>query len=133
MNHVSIRPDLLAIGLVLRVIGETFVDITKVNCFLCGSTRIKQTRDRRPVNYQVNRYFYKCRECKAYSLWPKLENWEIQKLYSANYIGDVAPGSSLDYESDKARFTKLEHYLTRISDRGEKLYLDFGCGASDFG
>lgn len=130
MNHASIRPDLHAIGLVLRVIGETFVDITNVNCFLCGSTRIKQTRDRRPVNYHVNRYFYKCRDCKALSLWPKLENWEIQKLYSANYIGDVAPGSSLDYESDRVRFTKLEHYLTRISDRGEKLYLDFGCGAS---
>lgn len=130
INHASIRPDLLAIGLVLRVIGETFVDITKVNCFLCGSTRIKQTRDRRPVNYHVNRYFYKCRDCKAYSLWPKLENWEIQKLYSANYIGDVAPGSSLDYESDKARFTKLERYFTSNSDRGEKLYLDFGCGAS---
>lgn len=117
-------------GLVLRVIGETFVDVTKENCFLCGSTRVKQTRERRPVNYHVNRYFYKCRDCKGYSLWPKLENWEIQKLYSTNYIGDVAPVSSLDYESDKARFAKLELYLTNVADPGDKLYLDFGCGAS---
>ena len=106
------------------------MDITEVNCFLCGSTRVKRTRERRPVNFHVNRYFYKCKDCMGYSLWPKLENWEIQKLYSTNYIGDVAPASSLDYESDKARFAKLELYLTNITDPGEKQYLDFGCGAS---
>ena len=124
------EPIYLLSGPVLRVIGETFVDINRVNCFLCGSTRVKRTRERRPVNFRVTRYFYKCKDCMGYSLWPKLENWEIQKLYSMNYIGEVAPASSLDYESDKARFTKLERYLASISDRGEKLYLDFGCGAS---
>jgi SAM-dependent methyltransferase len=76
------------------------------------------------------RYFYKCAECKAYSLWTKLENWEIQNLYSANYIGDVKPASHLEFESDKARFAKLESFLLSVADRTEKRYLDFGCGAS---
>lgn len=116
--------------LFFKVIGEIFVDITGVNCFLCGSASVKRTRERRPVDFHVNRYFYKCKICKGHSLWPKLENWEIQKLYSVNYIGDVGPSSSVDYESDKARFTKLERYLTSISNPGEKLFLDFGCGAT---
>lgn len=116
--------------LVLRLIGATFVDINNVTCFMCGSAWVKRTRERLPVNYHVNRYFYKCKDCKGYSLWPKLENWEIQKLYSTNYIGDVAPTSSLDYESDKGRFAKLDLYLSNTIDPGEKLYLDFGCGAS---
>ena len=110
--------------------GETFVGTAEVNCFLCGSTRVKCTRERRPVDFHINRYFYKCSECKGYSLWPKLEDWEIEKLYSMNYIGDVAPASSLDFESDKARFAKLEFYLTSVSAHDEKRYLDFGCGAS---
>lgn len=121
----------LLVGPGLRAMGKTFVDVTsKVNCFLCGSNRVKRTRERRPVHFHVDRYFYKCKDCKAFSLWPKLENWEIQKLYSINYIGDVAPPSSLDSETDKARFSKLELYLTSLDNQGEKLYLDFGCGAS---
>lgn len=130
LNHARLQLDLLTKGLVLRVMGETLVYSADVNCFLCGSTRVKRTRERRPVDFHVYRYFYKCTECKGYSLWPKLENWEIQKLYSVNYIGDVGPASSVDYESDKARFTKLERYLTSISNPAEKLFLDFGCGAS---
>jgi len=112
------------------MIGETFVDIAGVDCFLCGSTRVKRTRERRPLDFHVIRHFYKCKNCKGFSLWPKLEKWEIQKLYSVNYIGDVGPASSVDYESDKARFAKLERYLTSISNPGKKLFLDFGCGAS---
>ena len=116
--------------LVFKMIGETFVDAEVVNCFLCGSSRVKRTRERRPVDFHVNRYFYKCTECNGYSLWPKLEDWEIEKLYSTNYIGDVSPTSSLDFESDKARFAKLEFYLNSVSTHDEKRYLDFGCGAS---
>lgn len=125
----SVTSYLLAL-LVFKMIGETFVDAEVVNCFLCGSSRVKRTRERRPVDFHINRYFYKCTECKGYSLWPKLEDWEIQKLYSVNYIGDVGPASSVDYESDKARFAKLERYLRGISKPGEKQFLDFGCGAS---
>ena len=116
--------------LVFKMIGETFVDAEVVNCFLCGSSRVKRTRERRPVDFHVNRYFYKCTECNGYSLWPKLEDWEIEKLYSTNYIGDVSPASSLDFESDKARFAKLEFYLNSVSTHDKKRYLDFGCGAS---
>ena len=116
--------------LVFKMKGETFVDAEVVNCFLCGSSRVKRTRERRPVDFHVNRYFYKCTECNGYSLWPKLEDWEIEKLYSTNYIGDVSPTSSLDFESDKARFAKLEFYLNSVSTHDEKRYLDFGCGAS---
>ncbi len=112
------------------MIGETFVDITKFSCFLCGSTRVKRTRERRPVNFHEIRHFYKCKDCKGYSLWPKLEKWEIQKLYSVNYMGDVAPASYLDIESDKARFAKLELFLSDIANPEKKLYLDFGCGAA---
>lgn len=120
----------LLAGLILRVIGDTFVDITEVNCFLCGSTRVKRTRERRPVDFHIIRYFYKCLDCKGYSLWPKLENWEIQKLYSTNYIGDVGPESSLEYESDKARFAQLENFLREVNNPNQMCFLDYGCGAS---
>lgn len=120
----------LLVLLVVKMMGETFVDIAGVNCFLCGSTRMKRSYERRPVEFHVNRYFFKCKDCKGYSLWPKLKKREIEKLYSVNYIEDVAPASSVDYQTDKARFTKLECYLTSISNPGEKLFLDFGCGAS---
>lgn len=110
--------------------GETFVDTADMHCYLCGSTKIKRSRERRPVEFNIIRFFYKCAECKAYSLWTKLEKWEIQNLYSANYIGDVKPASHLDFESDKARFAKLESFLRSVSDRTKKRYLDFGCGAS---
>ncbi len=110
--------------------GENFVNFNEVNCFLCGSTKVKQTRKRRPVDFNVVRYFYECLDCRGYSLWPKLEAWEIQTLYSTNYIGDVGPECSLDYESDTARFLKLQIFLKQISGSGQKRYLDYGCGAS---
>ena len=127
---LDLKSIYLLTGLVLRVIGETFVDIAEVDCFLCGSTSVKRTRDRRPVDFHVIRYFYKCLDCRGYSLWPKLENWEIQKLYSTNYIGDVGPESSLDYEPDKARFSKLEIFLRGASNPQQMYFLDYGCGAS---
>ena len=106
------------------------MDTTEISCFFCGSTSVKRTRERRPVDFHMNRFFYKCKECKGFSLWPKLETWEVQSLYSTNYIGDVGPTSSCDYDDDKARFTKLKGYLEGIPNPGEKVFLDFGCGAS---
>ena len=102
----SVSSYLLAL-LVFKMIGKTFVDAEVVNCFLCGSSRVKRTRERRPVDFHINRYFYKCTECKGYSLWPKLEDWEIQKLYSVNYIGDVGPASSVDYASPGAENSQI--------------------------
>jgi len=118
------------VGLAFRVIGENFVDKVDVNCFLCGSIRVKRTRERRPVNFHIVRYFYKCLNCSGYSLWPKLENWEIQNLYSTNYIEDVGPDCALDDDSNKARFEKLEVFLKEVRDPIQKYFLDYGCGAT---
>jgi SAM-dependent methyltransferase len=106
------------------------MDNPEVNCFLCGSTSVKRTRERRPVNFHIIRYFYKCKDCKGYSLWPKLETWEIEKLYSSSYIGDVGPESSIQHIYDNSRFAKLELFLKSLPDRSQKQFLDFGCGAS---
>jgi len=101
-----------------------------VNCFLCGSENVKKAQERRPVDFNKIRYFYKCQNCKGYSLWPKLEKWEIEKLYSINYIGDVNPDSPPDYETNMARFNNVKDFLTNTHNPEGKSFLDYGCGAS---
>ena len=113
-----------------KMINEMSLEAYEANCFLCGSAKVKRARDRRPVDFHKIRYFYKCQSCKGYSLWPKLEDWEIQKLYSANYIGDVNLDSPPDHEVNMARFDKLKKFLTGTENRIEKRFLDYGCGAS---
>lgn len=100
------------------------------NCFLCGSNKVNRTNERRPVNFNTVRYFYKCQICQGYSLWPKLEKWEVEELYSANYIGDVNPDSQPDCESNMARFTNVKSFLASAQNPNGKSFLDYGCGAS---
>lgn len=99
-------------------------------CFLCGSARVSKTRDRRPVDFHGVRYFYRCEDCNGFSLWPKLVDWEIQSLYSTNYITEVSSDIPMDPEANMARFERLNDFLLDVKERKDKKFLDFGCGAS---
>lgn len=109
---------------------DIFSEKAEESCFLCGSTRVSKTLNRRPVDFFCVRHFYQCEECKGFSLWPKLEDWEIQSLYSTNYIKDVNPESSANPESNLTRFDSLARILPSIENYKDKKFLDYGCGAS---
>ena len=109
-----------------KLINQTYT----ASCFLCGSNKVKKTKERRPVDFNIVRFYYKCQICQGYSLWPKLEKWEIERLYSANYIVDVNPDSQPDHESNMARFTYVKNFLASIQNPNDKSFLDYGCGAS---
>lgn len=117
-------------GMDFRVTTDAISEQFGKTCFLCGSARVSKTRNRRPVNFHGVRYFYQCEECNGFSLWPILESWEIQSLYSTNYIKDVSPDSPVDPESNMTRFSRLNQFLLDVERRNEKKFLDFGCGAS---
>jgi len=71
-----------------------------------------------------------CLNCKSYSLYPKLEQFEIESLYSTNYIKDVNP--ILDYipDAEVDRFKELFTLVANIDNRTELKFLDYGCGSS---
>ena len=102
---------------------------TSLSCFLCSSMNVRISRARRPVQYNLTRFFYRCRSCGSYSLWPKLEEWESKELYSTSYIDDVKSPFHSASDRDKNRFTNLENFLKNFDTPHSVKFLDYGCGA----
>jgi SAM-dependent methyltransferase len=107
-----------------KIVGDS------ISCFLCASGSVKIARGRRPIHFNSKRFFYRCRECKGYSLWPKLEDSEIEKLYSPSYIGDVKSEVESKTESDEIRFDNLRVFLGKFDNPQLLTFLDYGCGAN---
>ncbi len=99
----------------------------KKSCYLCSSSDVKFSIKRRPVDFHGVKFFFQCNYCKAYSLWPKLTEFEVQELYSIDYIDEVKPHFD-DVDNDD-RYRKLKQCLESIDTPEEKKYLDYGCGA----
>lgn len=100
-----------------------------LNCYLCDEDRISVSRNRRIVRFKGGCYFfYECRQCRSYSLFPKLTPEEVQELYSKKYIefaGDSALHDGGEYLS---KFDALKSILETLPKVGAKEYLDYGCG-----
>jgi len=99
-------------------------------CFLCGSHSIAVSRNRRSINFQRLHWYYKCRVCKAFSLFPKLKDEEIQDLYSRKYMEDVNPDFGLNEQVTLSRFSNLLSELKRMENPTDHSFLDYGCGAT---
>jgi 2-polyprenyl-3-methyl-5-hydroxy-6-metoxy-1,4-benzoquinol methylase len=99
-------------------------------CFLCGSHSIAVSRNRRSINFVRLHWYYKCRVCKAYSLFPKIKDEEIQDLYSKKYIEDVNPDFDVKEQVTESRFSKLLSELNRVENPTDQSFLDYGCGVT---
>lgn len=85
---------------------------------------------RRSIKFYKIHSYYRCHDCKAFSLFPKLEDGEIENLYSASYIEDVNPEFNLNEQVVFNRFLKLQETLQEYNTQGSREFLDYGCGAN---
>jgi SAM-dependent methyltransferase len=63
-------------------------------------------------------------------LLPKLEEEEIQDLYSRKYMEDVNPDFGLNEQVTLSRFSNLLSELKRVENPTDQSFLDYGCGAT---
>jgi len=101
-----------------------------VACYLCNSLSVAISKNRRPIFFRKLHKYYRCDECKSYSLFPKLENQEIQDLYSTKYIDDVNPDFKMNEQVTLSRFINLQRTLEQIGGPTNKRFLDYGCGVT---
>lgn len=99
-------------------------------CYLCNSSSITVSSNRRSISFHKTHNYYRCDECKSYSLFPKLENHEIEDLYSTKYIEDVNPEFNMDEQVTINRFSHLQESLEKVENPGSRNFLDYGCGAT---
>ena len=103
--------------------------MTELTCYFCNSTSITKSNKRRSISYFQIRSYYLCSKCHGFSLYPKLKEFEIESLYSLNYIKDVNPGTDLDSTINVERFKDLIVTVTELNSQRNLIFLDYGCGA----
>lgn len=97
------------------------------SCYFCGSAA-KKTKRRRTLFFTELRMYFLCRECRTFSLYPKLKESDFEKLYSSSYIKNVSSGEQIGEEFD--RFYSFKDFLRKIYGPSGKSFLDYGCGAN---
>lgn len=99
-------------------------------CYLCNSLSVATSKNRRSIVFHKLHKYYRCNECRSYSLYPKLENHEIEDLYSIKYIDEVNPEFNVKEQVTVNRFLNLQETLEKIESQRSKSFLDYGCGAT---
>ena len=103
--------------------------INTIACYLCDSQNLTKSRNQRAINYDGRIYsFYNCGKCGSYSLFPKLDDDSVAKLYSREYSGisaELHEDESISYIS---KFVELRKFILTDSGSMRKTYLDYGCG-----
>lgn len=98
-------------------------------CYLCESTNLSISQNHKKVHYQGQMYtFFKCKDCRSYSIFPKLDLKTLSEMYSSKYstISVDAPVENLKNYSLK--FLELEKYLISEPTDQATTFLDIGCG-----
>lgn len=99
-------------------------------CYFCSSTSLIKSNRRRAINFFQIRSYFQCSNCKGFSLFPKLKQFEIESLYSISYIKDVNPDLDHSSGNEVDRFEELFISITSITNPKDLKFLDYGCGAS---
>jgi len=99
-------------------------------CYLCNSPNIALSKKRRSIGFHKLHKYYRCGDCKSYSLFPKLEKDEIEDLYSIKYIEDVNPNFNVNEQVTENRFLNLQETLKQVENKNNFRFLDYGCGAT---
>ncbi len=63
-------------------------------------------------------------------MFPKLEDQEIQEIYSTKYIDDVNLDFKMNEQVTLSRFINLQGILEQIGDPTSMRFLDYGCGGT---
>lgn len=104
------------------------------SCYFCGSKKVKTSLLQRRICFDHQNFsFHICRECLGFSLYPKLSEAQIQKLYSLEYVSNFSAKEDESHIEDKnstTRFTQLHKYLEANNYLDGSQFLDYGCGAS---
>jgi SAM-dependent methyltransferase len=108
--------------------NKNLIDVS--NCYFCNSKNLAYSNKRRAVEFYQLRRFYLCLECNGFSLYPKLEDFEIAALYSTSYIDSVNPHIESDPKGKRDRFIALFKVLHSYTSQAELNFLDYGCGSN---
>lgn len=99
-------------------------------CYFCNSSGLEYSSKRRPVFFNVLRFFLYCRECKGLSLYPKLSTLETDMMYASTYISDVNLEEEPYENLNNSRFLNLDSILRNFEPSPQRKFLDYGCGAN---
>ena len=87
-------------------------------------------RLQRPIVYERSVFtFYYCKKCYGYSLFPKLSDTQIARLYSISYVENLKPEKSSSEQVTWNKFLQLENFLASYDSGPGSILLDYGCGA----
>jgi len=101
------------------------------NCYFCQSEKIALTPYQRTIQFDGKKYrFARCRNCRGYSLFPRLTDEQLSYLYSSDYVGADEDESSSADKAYEAKFADLATYLSSHRGTLGKKFLDYGCGAN---
>lgn len=100
-------------------------------CYFCQSEKTALTSYQRSIQFDGKKYrFARCRNCRGYSLFPRLNDAQLSFLYSSDYVGADEDESSSADKAYEAKFTDLATYLASHRGTLGKKFLDYGCGAN---
>lgn len=100
-------------------------------CYFCQSEKTAFTPYQRTIQFDGGKYrFVRCRDCRGYSIFPKLNDAQLSFLYSSDYVGADGDESSSVDNAHEAKFTDLADYLASHRGTLGKKFLDYGCGAN---
>ena len=101
--------------------------IEESKCYLCDSNELFTSGNFKKIWYLDLPYrFDKCDNCKSYSLFPKLDNEKIEKMYSKEYSQISADTPDDNDQEYVTKFLQLRMFLLSKSKMGN--FLDYGCG-----
>ena len=104
------------------------------SCYFCGSKRVKSSLLQRRIRFDTQNFtFHLCRQCYGFSLYPKLSELQIQKLYSLEYVSNLNTtevDSQFECDNSSNRFRQLHEFFKTNHFLEESRFLDYGCGAS---
>ncbi len=104
------------------------------SCYFCGSKKVRSSLLQRRICFDDQNFsFYLCRQCFGFSLYPKLSEDQIQKLYSIEYVSNLSATevqSQIEADISSNRFRQLNDYLKANHFMEDSQFLDYGCGAS---
>jgi SAM-dependent methyltransferase len=99
------------------------------SCYLCCSLSLVLSSSQKMVRYDESIYsFYKCQKCRSFSLFPKLSNDIIAKLYSKEYSNTSLMLHEDENTSYLSKFKELKKFLSSHVKLANQSYLDYGCG-----
>ena len=99
-------------------------------CYFCLSRQILETSAQRKIHFDDEIFtFYLCRKCFGYSLSPKLSDFQLQKLYSLDYVTNLTTDEPEESIPDSKKFARLQEFLNSLPFISNGNLLDYGCGA----